>query len=241
MSQLGNLTNIACTSNGHAKCRHHAVHWSSPPPSGTPQQALDLNSGVFQTVNAINLRRARLTASEHCQCLQLLNNIKLKTLEGSYSKAPLNWLELHCEHFSDWVDTIKLRTNLELNTGDRREPYQSPMCGVYYKSVSVSRLALNTTISPGLSIVTTMTLTPLPSVRLFGGLFTPHQPLYWVLSASKSFVWTPHILSFAPFSVTNRRIALDQWQPSGNLCKPTENAGSVQTTKLTHIATIHFL
>ena len=73
------------------------------------------------------------------------------------------------------------------------------------------RLALITTISPGLSIVTTMTLTPLPSVRLFGGLFNPHQPLYWVLSASKSFVWTPHILSFAPFSVTNRRIALDQW------------------------------
>ena len=178
---------------------------------------------------------------QHQNTANASNNIKLKTLEGSYSKAPLNWLELHCEHFSDWVDTIKLRTNLELNTGDRREPYQSPMCGLYYKSVSVPRLALNTTISPGLSIVTTMTLTPLPSVRLFGGLFTPHQPLYWVLSASKSFVWTPHILSFAPFSVTNRRIALDQWQPSGNLCKPTENAGSVQTTKLTHIATIHFL
>ena len=35
----------------------------------------------------------------------------------------LNWLKLHCGHFSDGVDTIKLRTDLVLNTGMvSREP-----------------------------------------------------------------------------------------------------------------------
>ena len=113
--------------NRAMQCNELSTNQASPPP-GTPQ-ALDLNSGVFQTVKAINLSRVMLTATKHCIvgiCASKCQNCVQFSFffsDAGLCCTALNWLELHCGHFSDGVDTIKLRTDLVLNTGMvSREP-----------------------------------------------------------------------------------------------------------------------
>ena len=53
----------------------------------------------------------------------VFNFLSFFQLQDCAAQPVLNWLKLHYGHFSDGVDTIKLRTDLVLNTGMvSREP-----------------------------------------------------------------------------------------------------------------------
>ena len=94
---------------------NQAPPWPTTGPRSQLWSFSDGQSNQFESGDADSIETLLSWNINACNCQ---NSVRLNLVfAGVGLCTALNWLKLHCGHFSDGVDTIKLRTDLVLNRG----------------------------------------------------------------------------------------------------------------------------